>query len=229
MKIVHKSYYAGGFRARNAGKPTQTWPSLLVWAAAAYAQRINGSYVKEPEYKDDTLVRKPNKVLVSEALADVAVITPADADVGKQAREWHKKTLTFRALKTKLNDFEQLVSKVAEMETFDNTQRYELAITASQIQSFISSKSFTELMSRVDATAPALGQVGDKIRTSIEVTKVVYSQNYNVFFVTAITEHNQSVFFSYRASVPVGSRFLAQGSIKALRPDTTQLTRVKLI
>jgi hypothetical protein len=201
----------------------------LVWAAAAYAQRINGSYVKEPEYKDDTLVRKPNKVLVSEALADVAVITPADADVGKQAREWHKKTLTFRALKTKLNDFEQLVSKVAEMETFDNTQRYELAITASQIQSFISSKSFTELMSRVDATAPALGQVGDKIRTSIEVTKVVYSQNYNVFFVTAITEHNQSVFFSYRASVPVGSRFLAQGSIKALRPDTTQLTRVKLI
>lgn len=226
---MYKSYYAGGFRARNASKPTQTWPSLVVWAAAAYAQRINGSYVKEPEYKDDALVRKPNKVLVSEALADVAVITPDDAEVGKQAREWHKKTLTFKALKTKLNDFEQLVSKVAEMETFDNTQRYELAITASQIQSFISSKSFSELMSRVDSTAPALGQVGDKVRTLIEVTKVVYSQNYNVFFVTAITEHNQSVFFSYRASVPLGSKFSAQGSIKALRPDTTQLTRVKLV
>ena len=84
-------------------------------------------------------------------------------------------------------------------------------------------------MSRVDTTAGHVGAVGAKVTCAIEVVRSVYSQNYNCFFVTGITEQNQPVFFSYRGQLQAGVKITVQGAVKAHRNDSTQLNRVKVI
>jgi len=60
------------------------------------------------------------------------------------------------------------------------------------------------------------------------VIRVVYSTNYNVYFVTAKTDTNHMVFFSYRERLAVDSEIDFRGTVKAHRPDATQLNRVRL-
>jgi hypothetical protein len=57
----------------------------------------------------------------------------------------------------------------------------------------------------------------------------VFSQQWNVFFVTGITSSDQVVFFSYREAIPAGTTIVAQGTVKAHRDNSTQLNRVKVV
>lgn len=227
-----RNWYNKGFQTRPAQAPTQTWSADQVWAAAAYAQRINGSYLKEDrvEFINDqpTVVSCSSKALLREALEKPELVTVADTELGQQAREWHKKTLLFKALKTSLNEFESNVARVSALDSFDNTQRLELAITASQIQSFITNSRVEQAMSRVDTSAGFLGAVGSKVSCQVEVIRSIFSVKYNCTFITAITSKNQSVFFSYRSALAVGAVVNLSGTVKAHRDNTTQLSRVKI-
>jgi len=237
---MYQSYYRPGYpKVRPSFKPSkpradaQTWPAEVIWGAAAYAQRINGAYVKEDriEIVDEAPVvtARSSKVIMRDAIADQSLISQEDLAIGRDARDWHKKNLLVKALKTQLNDFEQTVARVAGMDEFAENQRLEIAITASQIQSFIVNRQVAEAMSRVDTTAGHVGAVGAKVTCAIEVVRSVYSQNYNCFFVTGITEQNQPVFFSYRGQLQAGVKITVQGAVKAHRNDSTQLNRVKVI
>jgi hypothetical protein len=50
-----------------------------------------------------------------------------------------------------------------------------------------------------------------------------------VYFVSGITDTNQAVFFSYRERQDVGTWLTIKGTVKAHRPDATQLSRVRVI
>jgi len=236
---MYQSYYRPGYpKVRSSFKPNkpqadaQTWPAEVIWGAAAYAQRINGAYLKEDriEMVDEAPVvtARSSKVIMRGAIADQGLITEEDLAIGRLARDWHKKTLLVKALKGQLNDFEQSVARAAGMDEFAENQRLEIAITASQIQSFIVNQQVAEAMSRVDTQAGFVGAVGDRVNCAVEVVRSVYSQNYNCFFVTGITDKNQPVFFSYRNQLQPGSKITVQGFVKAHRNDSTQLNRVKV-
>ena len=86
-----------------------------------------------------------------------------------------------------------------------------------------------ETQSRVQATAGTFGREGDKVELDVEVISATYSQNYGIFWVTAITTDNRAVFFSYKSNLTIGSLIQIKGTIKAHRDGKTQLTRVKLV
>lgn len=204
-----------------------------IWAAAAYADRENGGeYLKEERWMTNATpayIEKPaNKTLMWNAIRDISLIHGEDIEVGRAAREWVRKNLVFKALKGRLSDFEQSMSSVVDMEEFmTGADRYEIALVTSQIRAYREGQRIEAVMEDVIAT-PVAG-VGEKVQLNVEVVKAVYSQNYGVYFITAKTDGHQMVFFSYRERKEVGEWITIRGSVKAHRPDATQLNRVRIV
>ena len=236
---MHTTYYRP-MTARTRG-PRQQHTDIVVsaeqiWGAAAYADRINGGeYRKEPEYRvladgriTDEVVRQANKTHMWTAIQDTGRITTDDRDTGREALDYVRKTLVIKGLKGTLSDFDQALSRVVEMDEFMTcADRYEIALVTSQIRAWREGTRMEAVLEDVDRTPVAA--VGDKVQLNVQVVKAVYSTNYNVYFITAKTDHNQMVFFSYREKLPVGDRREIKGSVKAHRADATQLNRVRVV
>jgi hypothetical protein len=67
------------------------------------------------------------------------------------------------------------------------------------------------------------------VDVEITVVKSVYSQNFGVFFITAITTDRRAVFFSYRDRLANGHQCRIRGTVKAHRENSTQLNRVRMV
>jgi len=207
-----------------------------IWGAAAYADRVNGGeYRKEPEYRvladgriSDKVVRQANKIHMWNAITDASRITPPDMETGRLALDYVRKSLVIKGLKGNMSEFDQALSHVVEMEQFlTGADRYEIALVTSQIRAWREGTRMEAVLEDVDRTPVAA--VGERVQLDVTVVKAVYSTNYNVYFITAKTDHNQMVFFSYRDKLPVGERREIKGSVKAHRADATQLNRVRIV
>ena len=110
----------------------------VVWAAAAYADRINdGEYRKEPEYlvradgtfDGNTIVRQANKIHMWTAIRDTSVITDSDRELGRVAHDWVRKSLVIKGLKNTMTDFDRAMSRAVDMTEFmTGADRYEMAL-----------------------------------------------------------------------------------------------------
>jgi hypothetical protein len=228
------TFYNRSAKTNKARKPVDsvTYSVEDVWGAAAFAQRQNSGYFKVDQF-DVTQpggmpTKRANKFLMNVALQHMTGITDEDRAMGRDALSFISQQLTMKSLKGNLSEFDQTMAKIVGMETFLNTDRYEIAIVASQIRAYEQAVKDQANLDRVDRSAGYLGDVGAKVQATVEVTKAVYSQNYNVYFVSGITNTNQAVFFSYREALAIGSQIQVKGSVKAHRPDATQLSRVRV-
>ena len=220
-------------------KPTGTKHSVdNVWGAACAAQRINGSYVKETEYRFDentnttVVVKQRNRDIVIDILANPAVLTVEDIAQGQECRKFLQQDLTLRGLKSQLTEFDSNVAKtLAVNEEFDTaTHKLELALVACLPASQARAIARQEVQSRVrQTTGGYVGAVESKIELDVEVVSANYSQSYGIFWVTAITQDNLAVFFSYKSKLTTGSWIQIKGTVKAHRDGKTQLNRVKVI
>ena len=220
-------------------KPTGTKHSVdNVWGAACAAQRINGSYVKETQYRFDentntmVVVKQRNRDIVTDILVNPAVITVEDIAQGQECRKFLQQDLTLRGLKSQLTEFDSNVAKtLAVNEEFDTAiHKLELALVACLPASQARAIARQETQSRVrQTTGGYVGAVDSKVELDVEVVSANYSQTYDIFWVTAITSDNQAVFFSYRSKLTTGSWIQIKGTIKAHRDGKTQLNRVKVI
>lgn len=206
-----------------------------VWGAAAYAHRINGGYFKDGVWNVDSAtgtqnrIKEPNRDLVKGALTNPTLITEQDRSTGMQARAFLAQQLTLKTLKGPVSDFDRSLSGVVGRESFTSADRLEIAITASQIGAYERAQKDLATAERIDHSKGYLAEVGGKVQANVEITKVVYSQNYGVYFISGITDTNQAVFFSYRERHDVGTWLTIKGTVKAHRPDATQLSRVRVL
>jgi len=229
--------------------PRQTWKPRAkpqgvqhsvdnVWGAACAAQRINGSYVKETQYQFDeakqttVVVKQRNRDIMADILANPALLTVEDIALGQQCRKFLEQDITLRGLKGRLTEFDTATSKtIAVSESFDTVKhKYELAVVASLPASHQRSLARQDVDSRVrQTTGGYVGAPDAKVAFDVEVVSANYSHTYNIFWVTAITQDNQAVFFSYRSKLTTGSWIQVKGTVKAHRDGKTQLNRVKVI
>ena len=201
-----------------------------VWSAASAAQRINGSYIKLSmiSESDPTETKLSNRMIVEQLLAGQSGITDEDREQGKKVRAFYQ-ALTFKILQGKhLTDFDNTAMLIANRDIITST--YDIAVIASLPSCYERGVERQTTEQRVNfATGGFIGKVNDKVKLEIEVIKCTYSQIYNVFFVTGITEQDQPVFFSYKEKVPTGDTMNIYGTVKAHRDNITQLNRVKVI
>ena len=209
-----------------------------VWGAAVAAQRMNGSYVKETTYildmdKNISVVdKRRNRDIMVEILANPALLTVEDIAQGQECRKFLQNDITFRALKNKLTEFDGAVSKVLAVEDdFDSVKhKYELAVVACLPQSHARTLERQAVQDRVRQTSGELiGAPGDKVQLDVEIVKSNYSQQWNTWYATGVTQDNSAVFFAYRQELAKGAKYTITGTVKAHRDGSTQLNRVSII
>ena len=231
-------------------QPRQTWKPRAkpagvkhsvdnVWGAAVAAQRINGSYVKETQYRVDpamssnTVVdKRRNRDIMVDILANPAQLTVEDIAQGQECRKFLQQDITFRALKNKLTEFDGSVSKVLAVEDdFDTVKhKLEMAVVACLPQSHARAMERQAVQERVRQTSGAvIGTPGDKVTLAVEIVKSNYSQQWNTWYATGVTADNSAVFFAYRQELARGAKHTIQGTVKAHRDGSTQLNRVSII
>ena len=209
-----------------------------VWGAAIAAQRMNGSYVKETMYKLDentntTVVHKlRNRDIMVDILANPAQLTVEDIAQGQECRKFLQQDITFRALQNRLTEFDSSVSKVlAVTEEFDTDKhKLELAVVACLPQSHARALERQATQERVRLTSGAvIGTPGDKVRLDVEIIKSNFSQQWNTWYATGVTQDNSAVFFAYRQELARGVKHTITGTVKAHRDGSTQLNRVSIL
>lgn len=228
------SYYRPRYAARKAQmKPVQLATVLgseVMWAVAAYADRVNGGvYVRETVNNGEVNQTRNRDIIREEVQRGLSNVTEADFELGREARAWHRGRIVMKSLKGQpLSDFERSLQDVVQQEEFSNrTDALAIAIVASQIASYRKGLAAEQMVASVDHSP--LAAVGTKVAVDAVVVRSVYSQNYNVYFVTARTQCNRLVFFSYREGLDADTPIRVRGTVKAHRPDSTQLNRVKLV
>lgn len=208
-------------------RPALNLNAVDVWGAAAAAQRINGSYIKVPPADENSeYVTETNRAIINNFLSDTSLISDADKEQGELIRNYYK-GLTFKILQgIKLSDFDNTALAIANRDVIDSS--YDIAVIASLPSCYVRAKSYDDANARVRDASGHISTVGNKVTLDIEVIKCVYSQNYNVFFVTGLTNDNKAVFFSYRERIERGTNITVTGKVKAHRDDTTQLSHTKV-
>ena len=197
-----------------------------VWAAAVQAQSINGMYAKVSDR--DKNISQTNRQIVDALLMDTAQITQESRDKAVLVRQYFK-AYTFKLLQGKtLNEFNNTAMLIAQRD--DITTSYDVAVITSLPQSYENGTKRDNVESRINfARGGYLGTEGDKVTIKIEVVKYIYSQKWNTYYVTGLTDDDKVLFFAYNKPLNIGDHVTIQGTIKALRDNSTQLNRVKVI
>jgi hypothetical protein len=215
--------------ARNQD-PVFTFNADDVWAAACAAQRINGSYVKSAmiSESDPSLTKLSNRMLAMQLLTDPFSITDEDRDQSKKVRAFYQ-ALTFKILQgKKLNEFDNNAMVLSNRDVISSN--YDFAVICSLPSCYERGVVRQSVEQRISfAKGGYISAVGNKVSTSVEVLRCVFSQKWITNFVTGITSDDQVVFFAYKSELPVGKMFDIYGTVKAQRDNTTQLNRVKVI
>ncbi len=203
-------------------QPQVTYPTDVVFAAASYADRINGGEYVKYSCED----QKTNRHLMDLALADQTLITQVDRDAGEAVRRFYH-SLTFKILKgIRLSEFDNTAMLIANKEQSDGN--YDVAVTAALPSCYRRAMLRDQANAKIDfARGGLIGKVGDKVKLTVEVVRCVFSQQYGVFFVTGVTAEDQPVFFAFKKQVSMGDMMSVQGTVKAHRDNSTQLNRVK--
>jgi hypothetical protein len=215
-------------------RPVLNLDADTVWSAACAAQRINGEYVKmvtsyaaSDEQAASPETKRTNRQIIDMLLADTSLITDADRVQAEAVRKYYK-AFTFKILQGKmLSEFDNNAMVIANRDVIE--ANYDVAVIASLPASYERAVKRDSLNRKIESASGGLiGRIGDKVQLTVEVVRSVFSQQWNVFFITGITSSDQPVFFSYREAIPTGKTIVAQGTVKAHRDNTTQLNRVKV-
>jgi len=206
-----------------------------VFAAACAAQRINGEYLKSDDitYYDDgheythKVNRVANKTLVHQFLKGELGMTLEDHEMGDKVMQYCR-GLTFKLLTDKrLSDFEATMLAIVEKSTTDSN--YDIAVVASLPASYERSLVRAEQNIRLREAAGCLeAPVGSKVEMDVEVVRCNYSNEWGVFYVTAIADAGV-VFFAQQRKIDVDSKIRIKGKVKRHKEDRTQLSHVKII
>lgn len=208
-------------------RPTAPKPNYKaddVWSAACQAQRINGSYVKVAVIDERNL--KTNRKIVEELLADTTKITQEDREQAEIVRRYFK-SITFKIIEGKtISEFMRTAMHVADKDEI--TSVYDLATIISLPATYERASKRDSLDNRIKwARGGYVGVVNEHIDLKIEIVKRLWSQKWNTWYLTGITEDDQAVYFAFKRQVEIGDTMCITGKVKSQRETSTQLSHVK--
>lgn len=210
----------------------QDYDTDLVFAAATAAYRMKGNeYVKAGAFHtDENGVATPiqsNRELMSELIKNQDQITDADRTLAADVRR-HFQGLSFKILSGKI--LGELDAKALALASGNTISERDFGIVAYLPQGFERAQVRQSVDDRIRyATGGLIGKVGDKIVMQVEILRCSYSQKFGVFFVTAVSDKDQPLFFAYKNQLKIGAKANITGSVKAHRDSQTQLNRVKIV
>ena len=209
--------------------------ALDIWAAAVYAQRVNGSYIKEDlwslnpdthevEHDPHTLA---NRTVARNALQDGS-ITLADRTKGAEARKFISSRLMVKAISRTLTSFEESLSQAVALDEFIVPQdKMYIGIVNSQIASYDRMKKEESLTQ--DFVYGTYGDVGERLEIKVTPVSRFWLTDWGTYRYNSITENNYKTSFYYKEELEIGVAVKVRGTVKKHTTDTTTINRVKVI
>lgn len=210
----------------------QDYDTDLVFAAATAAYRMKGNeYVKAGAYNtDENGVATPvqsNRELISELVKNPDQIIESDRTTAADVRRYYQ-GLSFKILSGKM--LGELDAKALALASGNTISERDFGIVAYLPQGHERAQVRQNVDDRIQYAAGGLiGKIGDKIKMQVEVLRCSYSQKFGVFFVTALSDKDQPLFFAYKNQLQIGGKINITGAVKAHRDSQTQLNRVKIV
>lgn len=220
---TYRNPYAYRKTVNRAPKVTFTHNTDDVFAAAWQAYITNGK-----QYIKALGPNKTNRTVAEELLSDPTSITQESREGGAKMRNYFK-GLTFKMIEgKKLSDFMQGAYNAATKDEI--TSNFDFSVIISLPTTYERSVVRDTGESRIKwASGGFIGSIGDHVDVSVEIVKQLWSQNWNVWYATGITDKDQVVFFSTKTQLEIGKTYKIKGTVKSHRDASTQLNRVKIL
>ena len=209
--------------------------ALDIWAAAVYAQRVNGAYIKEDlwslnpdthevEHDPHTLA---NRTVARNALQDGS-ITLADRTKGAEARKFISSRLMVKAISRTLTSFEESLSQAVALDEFIVPQdKMYIGIVNSQIASYDRMKKEEALTQ--DFVYGTYGDVGERLEIKVTPVSRFWLTDWGTFRYNAITTDGYKTSFYYKDKLEIGDAVKVRGTVTKHTNDTTTINRVKVL
>jgi hypothetical protein len=182
-----------------------------------------------PEFNEQhQKTRLTNKEIVQSALEDTSQIPLEDINTGRLAHNFVSQRCMLKILKGRASEFDSALAKAVEIENFTRGDIYEIALISSQIESYRQGMKDVQLQEQTDRSLGHLGNEKDRVTATVEVYKVIWSEKYNTYYITGLTDTKQAVMFNYKQRLHEGKTYTIQGKVKAQRTEFTQLNRVHI-
>ena len=202
-----------------------TWTSEQAWAAAVAADRLNGGY-----FKVGSETQRANKDVVFGWISENQLpVTDSDRDAAQDLKRQLQSHLTFLALKNSLQEFHLAIQKCLRAESFTVRDRYLLSILACLPDVNRRNAKRAEVDNKLSATKSLEVAVDSKVNTTVTLVKQNWSQNWNTYYLTGVTDNNEQVFFAYREPLALNASYAISGRVKRHANNSTQLSRVRVI
>jgi hypothetical protein len=206
--------------------PKFSYESDKVWGASVVAFRANKGYVKA--LAPGIEAHKTNRQIVDELLKDNVPLIEADIEEGRKIRQYFK-ALTFKVIEGKtLTPFLQQAMHLANNDSI--TDSLGIGTIASLPATYAKMASRDEVENKIKwARGGFLGVIGEQVTEKIAIVKQLWSNNYNIWYYTGISDKDQVLFFAHKGTLEIGSYVTIEGTVKSHRESSTQLNRVKVI
>ena len=203
--------------ARKTKSPVITYPTDLMFSAAAVAERINeGEYIKQ--HVGD-LTKTCNNMLMRKVLNKELEITESDLDRGELVR-MHFQGLTFKILRGEI--LSEFSMKALGLATAEEISERDINFVASLPSSCNRDRKFRSIDDRLtECERKYVGDINSKVSLTVEIVKTVYSQNWGGHYISGITSDNLAIKFFYTKppSFTVGGESSTPTSPAAQRPS----------
>lgn len=219
-----------GYRAPRRPAPVAI-PTDLAFTAAVTAYRIlDQRYNKQAIRYDEngqTVAQRTNREIAAEVLTNQSLITEQDREQAVEMRRYYQ-GLQFKILAGKL--LGDIDAKALAYASGDTVTDRDMGLIAYLPDGYARAQKRQSIDERIaDARGGFVGAVGTKVQCQIEVLRSNYSQQWGCYFITAITDKDQPLFFSSKRDLKAGSTVRVQGNVKAHRDNQTQLNYVKIM
>lgn len=219
-------------------KPTFSYPTAMVFAAAVRAFRNNNAYHKADlvEYIDteqgtECKVTPRNMTLMRQYLTDTPeAIKEEDINQARKIIEYYQSKL-LDLMSGKLNSYSQAATHIVNKETITDLQ--ELGLIASLPKAYENSIEFDQILEAKElalAGSNYFGKVGDNWSGKVTIISSIYSQKwFRYFHVAQDIESKNVVNFSSGVSLEIGKEMIIKGRIKDhVDGKVTRLNYVKI-
>jgi hypothetical protein len=218
--------------ARKSAKNTVTYSANDVWAVACKAQRLNKEYIK---FVPEGSKKETNREIMYRLLEEGSKhLTVADKNEGVKVRQ-HYQAMTFKLLTDDyVSEFDKTAMAIADRDLLDS--KLDIAIIASLPSAYIRSnvRKVQDQTVAQATTDKMVGKIKDRVDLKVTVLKSFLSHKWNCYFITAVTENEEVVFFgSSKINSKIGDILDIRGTVKGHRSDdngmVTQLNRVQQV
>jgi len=218
--------------ARKSAKNTVTYSANDVWAVACKAQRLNKEYIK---FVPEGSKKETNREIMYRLLEEGSKhLTVADKNEGVKVRQ-HYQAMTFKLLTDDyVSEFDKTAMSIADKDLLDS--KLDIAIIASLPSAYIRSnvRKVQDQTVAQATTDKMVGKIKDRVDLKVTVLKSFLSHKWSCYFITAVTENEEVVFFgSSKINPKIGDSLDIRGTVKSHRSDengmVTQLNRVQQV